>query len=96
MQIPSKILDLIADLETRAAMLKREHAHDLAAQLFRTALELRAAYDGEEDTLLNLEEAVDYSRGYNRKYLGRNLENQGTLRNPVYRKGDVPRKPVRR
>lgn len=92
MHTPSRILDLIADLETRAAMLKREHAHQLAAQLLSTAHELRAAYDADPDTLYTLDQAVVYSRGYNRKYLGRNLPNYGTARRPLYRKGDIPRK----
>jgi hypothetical protein len=94
MQIPSKILDLVADLETRAAALRREHAHDHAAQLTRAALELRAAYDAEPDTLLTLDQAVAWSRGYNADYLARVLTNVGKRSRPLYRKGDVPRKPA--
>lgn len=92
MQIPSKILDLIADLETRAAMLRRNHAHDQAKLLLEVAVDLRAAYDAEMSTLLTLDQAVYWSRGYNAKYLGRLLTNYGTRTKPRYRKGDVPRK----
>lgn len=92
MPIPSKILDLIADLETRAAMLRRNHANEHAQLLLQVALELRAAYEGDDDTLLTLDEAVHWSRGYNRAYLARTLDNVGTRSAPRYRKGDVPRK----
>lgn len=95
MQIPSQILDMIADLETRSAMLRREHLPQAAAQLMDLARELRSRYDAEPDTLMTLDQAVRYSRGYNAAYLARHLYNHGTRSAPRYRKGDLPRKPVR-
>lgn len=94
--VPSSVVDLIADLETEAASLRRSYANEQANLLRDVALRLRAAYEADADTMLDMDEAVDYSRGYNRDYLSSVLRNYGTRRRPQYRKGDVPRKPVRR
>lgn len=94
--VPSSIVDLIADLETEAASLRRSYANEQANLLRDVALRLRAAYEADADTMLDMDEAVDYSRGYNRDYLSSVLRNHGSRRRPQYRKGDVPRKAVRR
>lgn len=92
MHTPSSILDYVEQLKERAAVLRREHAPYHADQLETVANELRAVHAADADTLLTPEEVVNYSRGYNRRYLMDNLTNYGTTKNPLYRKEDIPRK----
>lgn len=60
MQISSKTLDLIADLETRGAVLRREDRHEDAERLTGAAQGLRSAYSvgGTPDTTLSPRERL--------------------------------------
>lgn len=63
-----------------------------AEMLEQIATELRDVND--DRTLLTEGQAVRYTRGYNAEYLRRTIRNYGTAKEPLYRKGELPRKPL--
>jgi hypothetical protein len=65
---------------------------ETAAMLEQIATHLREIDD--EALLLTEAQAVRFSRGYSADYLRRAVRNHGTSREPLYRKADLPRKPV--
>ena len=96
MLIPNAIEKKAHELEARAHELRAHRMFDDALRLEDIAREFRIAAKRDSEELLTMEEAVIYSRGYSQAYLRRTLANYGTKRNPLFRKGDVPRHPIQR
>lgn len=94
MKISSACEKLAQEWEERARVLRQQHYVDDAFRIEDMVDEMRAAAQVSEEDLLTPAEAEAYSRGYDREYLRRTVENRGTRFKPLYRKGDLPRHPV--
>lgn len=94
MLIPNAIEKQAQELEARAEALRAHRMFDDAARLQAIATDFRHAARRDAEELLNLEQAAIFSRGYSAAYLRRTLKNWGTKRNPLFRKGDIPRHPI--
>lgn len=95
MRISSAFEALAQKWEARAKVLRLEGFDDAAKRIENMVGELRMAIPSDHFQLLNPAEAQAESRGYDGDYLRRTLENHGTRFAPLYRKGDLPRHPIR-
>lgn len=89
--------DLVKLWRDHAALLRRYGAESQALVLEKCADEVEAELRADAARLLTLDEAVEFS-GYTRGHLVRldkagKLRNVGTISNPLYIRGELPRKP---
>ena len=95
MSITSAIEKLAQEWEERARVLRQRRYVEDALRIEDMVNEMRAAARAGDEDLLTPVEAEAFTRGYDSDYLRRTIENRGTRFKPLYRKGDLPRHPVR-
>lgn len=94
MAINGALEGLAQKWEAEAERLRQLYFVDDARRMEDMAAELRVAAMTLDSELLTPVDAEAYSRGYDRDYLRRTVENRGSRFQPLYRRADLPRHPI--